>query len=176
MNHRATPAVTIRPFQASDAAALANIYVTALEQLARGFYSPDQLRVWRARAPSAEMIRKAYGDGRLALVALDEHGNHAGFSDLERSGHIQYLYTSPHAARRGAARALLAKLEVQARALGLARIFAEASEAALPVFERAGFVRGQRREFEIDGVAICNYAVEKCVCDGADDQNANGTS
>lgn len=153
--------VTIRPFQASDAVALAALYVAALEQLARDAYTADQLRAWRAHAPSPAMIRQAYGDGRVALVALDERGAPAGFSDLQCSGHIQFLYTSPHAAGRGVARALLARLEQEARALGLERMFAEASEVALPVFERAGFTCLQRREFEIDGVGIYNYAVEK---------------
>lgn len=158
------PPVTLRPFQPSDADALAAIYIAALEQLARDAYTPDQLRVWRARAPSPATIRKAYGDGRVALVALDENGAPAGFSDLERSGHIQFLYTSPQAAGRGVALALLARLEDKARALGVERMFSEASEVALPVFERAGFVRLQRREFEIDGVGIYNYGVEKRVC------------
>lgn len=157
------PPVTIRPFQASDADALATIYVAALEQLARDAYTPDQLRVWRAHAPSPAMIRQAYGDGRIALVALDEGGAPAGFSDLEPSGHIQYLYTSPQTAGRGVARALLVRLEDEAQALGVERMFAEASEVALPVFERAGFVCLRRRDFEIDGVGIYNYWVEKRV-------------
>lgn len=174
--NKKTPTIVIRSFEASDAPVLADIYVTALEQLARHAYTSDQLRVWRAHAPSPAMIRDAYGDGRLALVALDECGDHAGFSDLERNGHIQYLYTSPHAAGRGVARALLARLEDEAQVLGIVHMFAEASEVALPVFERAGFVRLRRRDFEIDGVVIHNYAVEKRLLSGPDDQSANGMS
>jgi len=173
---KTTPEMTIRRFRASDAEALAVLYVAALEQLAHDAYTPDQLRVWRAHAPSPATIRDAYGDGRVALVALDEGGDPAGFSDLEQSGHIQFLYTSPHSAGRGVARALLARLEHEARVLGVKRMFAEASEVALPVFELAGFVRLRRRDFEIDGVGIYNYAVERWVCDGTDSPSANWTS
>ncbi|MGC3940334.1 GNAT family N-acetyltransferase [Roseobacter sp. EG26] len=169
------PAFEIRLFRTSDADALANIYVAAVAQLGRGHYTPAQLRVWRARSPSVEAIRDAYQDGRRAFVAVNEYGQVSGFSDLEQNGHIRYLYISPHMAGRGIARKLLVTLEDQARALGLSRIFAEASEVALPVFERAGFLSLQRQNFEIDGIAIHNYAVEKRILDSAKRQSAKAT-
>lgn len=87
------PPVTIRPFQAADASALAAIYVAALEQLARDAYTPDQLRVWRAHAPSPATIRQAYGDGRVALVAR--------FEDEARATGIEQMFAE--ASRVGAA-------------------------------------------------------------------------
>lgn len=44
---------------------------------------------------------------------------------------------------------------------GARRLHAEASETARPVFERAGFSVTARRDFEVAGVPIHNWAVEK---------------
>jgi putative acetyltransferase len=48
-----------------------------------------------------------------------------------------------------------------ARAAGISRLFVEASENARPVFERAGFIVMRRRDFDVGGVAIHNYAMER---------------
>ncbi|MBB3032974.1 hypothetical protein [Alteriqipengyuania lutimaris] len=54
--------------------------------------------------------------------------------------------------------------------MGATRLYTEASELARPAFERAGyhgaFERAgyhvsHRRDFEVDGVAIHNFAMEK---------------
>jgi putative acetyltransferase len=83
------------------------------------------------------------------------------YSVLEPDGHLDRLYSHPEHTRRGLAGRLLAAAEEDARALGLARLFTEASILARPSFERAGYVVTHRRDFEIDGVPIHNYAMEK---------------
>ncbi|MGB3625975.1 MAG: hypothetical protein WA989_09105, partial [Henriciella sp.] len=57
----------------------------------------------------------------------------------------------------------LAAVEDQARAQGTTRLYTEASEAAKSAFAKAGFDVLHRRELEVDGVAIHNWAMEKRV-------------
>lgn len=71
------------------------------------------------------------------------------------------LYCHPDHTRRGLADELLGHAEAYARSLGLSRLFTEASELARPAFERAGYKRQHRRDFEIEGVPIHNYAMQK---------------
>ena len=52
-------------------------------------------------------------------------------------------------------------LEAAARAREMPRLYSEASEAARRFFLKRGFVELSRRQMEIGGVAIHNFAVEK---------------
>ena len=65
------------------------------------------------------------------------------------------------AAGSGVARVLLETAEALAPLSGARRLYAEASETARPVFERLGFSVIGRRDFEVAGVPIHNWAVEK---------------
>ena len=76
-------------------------------------------------------------------------------------GHLYYLYCHPDHIRQGAASALYDQLEITAQKLTLAEIYVEASEAALMFFRYKGFATTQRRDFDIDGVKIHNYAMRK---------------
>ena len=94
-------------------------------------------------------------------MAVDDEDRPLAFGDLEHDGHIGYLYCAPEAAGKGVAAALYDRLERAARERGLKRLHAEASEAARRFFLRKGFSVVHRRAFEISGVHIHNYAVEK---------------
>ena len=81
-------------------------------------------------------------EGRFAVVAEPDpeaDGRPAGFADLEPDGHIDRFFVSADHQRRGVGRALLDALLAEARRLGLARVFTEASLTARPFFERHGF-------------------------------------
>lgn len=151
----------IRAFVPGDGAALAAIYQSAVDQIAKADYSEVQRAAWLSIAPTGDAMETAYGDGRLALVAVDHESQAIGFSDLEDDGHIQFLYVAPGAAGRGVGSGLIATLERAARQRGLERISSEASETALPVFLKQGFECLHRRDLKIEDVCIHNYSVEK---------------
>jgi putative acetyltransferase len=151
----------IRAFEPGDGDALAAIYQGAVDQIARVDYSEIQRAAWLSIAPTGDIMETAYGDGRLALVAVDHDARVIGFSDLEEDGHIQFLYVDPGAAGRGVGSSLIRALEGAARQRGLGRLYSEASETALPVFLKQGFERLHRRDLKIGDVDIHNYSVEK---------------
>lgn len=153
--------VRIRAFAPGDGEGLAAIYRRAVEEWTGADYSDLQRSAWISIAPSGEAIEAFYRDGRLAFVAVDEREEPVGCSDLEKDGHIQFLYVAPEAAGRGIGTRLIATLERAARDEGLDRLYSEASETALPVFLKSGFERLPRRDLKIDEVAIHNYSVEK---------------
>ena len=81
--------------------------------------------------------------------------------DVEADGHIDLLYGAPDVGGQGVARLRLETAEALAAARGVARLYAESSETARPVFERLGFKVIARRDFDVAGVPIHNWAVEK---------------
>ena len=153
----------IRPFHDHDAVALARLYVRSVEEIGRRDYSARQVEAWASMGPSPERLRELARDGRTTLVAVDDRDRPMAFGDLEEDGHIHYLYCAPEAAGAGIASALYDELERLAREGGVARLHAEASEAARRFFLTRGFRVTSTRRLEIAGVPIHNYAVEKAL-------------
>jgi putative acetyltransferase len=56
---------------------------------------------------------------------------------------------------------LLDGLLERASAAGMSRLYSEVGEFACGLFARKGFVLVRRRDFELRGVAIYNYAMER---------------
>lgn len=154
-----TANLSIRPGEPADAAALSALYAASVRELGARDYSPAQVEAWASLTPSAEGLAARMADGRTRLVAVRQAV--VGFIDIEPDGHIDLLYVAPEAAGQGVARLLLDTAEALASAGGATRLYAEASETARPVFERLGFSVTARRDFEVAGVAIHNWAVEK---------------
>lgn len=151
----------VRPYVPSDCAAMAALYQTSVRTLGRADYSPAQVEAWASAGPTSERFAERMGDGRLAFVCQKEDGTLLGLTDLEADGHIDFLYVAPEAKGQGVADALLNAVEQAACLKGIGRLHVEASEAARRFFVRRGFVVLHRRDFDVGGVPIHNYAIEK---------------
>ena len=155
----AEPAFTYRPFEPTDAEAMGRLYFDSVRGLGGRRYSQAQVEAWAPAPLPPEQVRARAGDGRLTLLALDAAGQVAAYGDLEADGHIDQLYARPDAVGTGVAGEVLDRLIAAARAAGTTRLYVEASELARPLFERKGFDLVRRRDFEVRGVAIHNYAM-----------------
>ncbi|MGR3373365.1 GNAT family N-acetyltransferase [Pseudooceanicola nanhaiensis] len=153
------PSVTLRPYEARDAFALADIYRKGVARLGPRAYRAEQVAAWLSIAPSAQDLDRIYRDGRFTRVALDQSGAPIGFGDLASTGHIHFLYVDPDFAGQGIGRALIAEFLREARRQSLDTVFSDASELARPVLLRAGFKCIARQEREIGGIHIHNYHV-----------------
>lgn len=153
--------MVVRDYRAEDAEVLSVLYARSIRARAGGDYSPAQIAVWTGLAPSAERLDALMTDGRRRFVAFQASGL-VGFLDLETDGHIHFLYKAPEA-EPGVAAQLLNAAKAFAVSAEIARLYAEASEPARRFFERHGFRTVERRDFEVEGVAIHNYAVEKAL-------------
>jgi GNAT superfamily N-acetyltransferase len=87
-------------------------------------------------------------DGQGAFLMASSSGRPVGCGAVRRiearTGEIKRMYVSPDARGRGIGRAVLAALEAEARALGIARLVLETGlrqGEALALYERAGFSR-----------------------------------
>ena len=153
----------VRAARPDDAAAMADLYQRSVRALGPTDYSAEQVQAWAGAGPTAERFEALMSDGRRGLVAISDDGRLVGFTDVEADGHIHFLYVAPEARGRGVADALLDAVETLAAQTGIIRLHSEASEAARRFFARRGFVVLHRRDFEVGGVPIHNYAVEKVV-------------
>ncbi len=151
----------VRPYAPGDEVAMAALYQASVRALGPADYSPEQVEAWAGAGPTALRFGERMLDGRRAFVADRADGELLGFIDLEADGHIDFLYVAPEAKGRGVADGLLDAVELAGRSADIRRLYSEASEAARRFFVRRGFVVLHRRDFEVGGVPIHNYAVEK---------------
>jgi len=154
-------ALCVRTYFDIDAEEMHTLFIASIRDLASADYTAEQINAWADRAPSADVWRELAADGRKTWIAEAEGYRMAGFISLEADGHIDHLFVAPDFARRGIASRLLNHLEHHARLVKIPCLFTEASEVARPIFERQGFAVIERRDFELGGVAIHNYAMEK---------------
>lgn len=152
---------SLREFKNGDEINMSELYQRSISQLACQNYSSEQIETWLSLTPNPEVFTKKYSDGRNTVVAVDENNQIAGFSDLEMDGHIDFFYVCPNHARRGIGSAMLNHIVSLAIELHIPKLYAEASGTALSSFLRQGFKKVSRRDLNIDGVDIHNYAVEK---------------
>jgi len=153
--------VRVRPFKKGDEASLASLFHAAIHQIAAHHYSAEQVRAWAPRVPDPSRFLARGTDGRILLLAVDEHDDPLAYGDVEADGHIDHLFCRPDAAGTGVTARLYEELERAAREHGIELLFTEASEPARRFFSRQGFDVIERREFEISGVPIHNFRMEK---------------
>ena len=151
----------IRPYRPEDAPAIARLFHDAVHRLGARRYSPEQVAAWSPAPADPARWDRQFADGRIVLVSVDETDEILAFSSLERDGHLDHLYVRPDAAGTGVAASLLDRVIETADAAGIAHLRTEASELARGLFERKGFHVVRRREFEIRGVLIHNWAMER---------------
>lgn len=155
--------IVIRAAQPDDSPALAALYRASVLGLGPRHYSPEQVQAWAGLCPTEAQFEAQAQDGRWRWLAVGPEDAPLAFADLEPDGHIAFLYCAPDAAGRGLAARLHDELEGQACQAGLPQLFVEASEGARGFFLRQGYRVLRRREIQVAGVWLYNYAMEKRV-------------
>ena len=168
--------VTLRPYRPDDAPALLALFRDTIRRVNSRDYSPAQIAAWASDDIDTVSWFGRF-TGRFVPVA-EEAGRPVGFAELEPGGHIDRVYISADHQRRGIGRQLLAAVVVEARRVGLARLFTEASITARPFFESQGFVVLNPQVVTCRGVEFVNYRMEQILAEQGPQptQMANGAA
>lgn len=127
----------LRPYDRSDAAALAAVYRDAASVIGRQAYDAEQVRVWSLYPDDIEEFRTRLARGLTLVAQADE--SVAAFGQLEPDDHIAFIYCASAYARRGFASAIYDRLEAHARTQGASILTTDASRISRPFFEKQGF-------------------------------------
>lgn len=151
----------LRPYREDDLVALVGAFTDSVQVLAAPFYDEAQRAAWApAEADLDDWRARLAGIG---VLVAEERGALAGFVAYGPDGHVALLYTASHAARRGVASTLYARVESEWRARGVTRAFAEVSLAARPFFERNGFAVVEEEHVERRGVIFRRFRMAKAL-------------
>ncbi len=126
----------IRHVEETDLVELIELYRSAIQVQGAEHYSHEQLEAWANSATEESFMRFILSP--VTYVAVDDTGP-LGFCGYEQNGHIASLYIRPDSSGKGIATALVGHVLEEARAHGINKFFAEASEMSVRVFERYGF-------------------------------------
>lgn len=151
----------LRPYRRADAPHLVAILHDSVHAIDVRDYTKARRDAWSPAPMPPEQYHARVSDGRTVTVAVSNHDQPIAFIELEADGHIDCFYCHPEVAGSGVGRALFRQTRSNAIAAGVTRLYVEASEAARRFFRRKGFQVIARREFQLSGVSIHNYAMEK---------------
>ncbi|WP_217433606.1 GNAT family N-acetyltransferase [Caulobacter sp. S45] len=154
-------AFRIRPYRPEDAALLGPIYFEAVRLGSANDYTVEQREAWSPSVRDGSWYEARAQDGRFILVAVDLQGSAIAYGELEADGHLDHLYCRPEYLGLGVGAALYDALEREARRRGVSKLYVEASEAARRLFLKKDFTDLGRRDFQLRGASIHNYAMVK---------------
>jgi len=153
-----TVTITLRPILPADLPALIDLYEASITTLAEEDYGEDQLSAWIDQAQTPAFAKKIVEN--LTLLALYD-GYLAGFATLKGKDHIEMLYVHPEHARARVATTLVDALERLALARGAQALTVDASDTALPFFEKRGYVAQRRNTVALGDVWLANTSLLK---------------
>lgn len=150
----------IRPYQPENCAAVIRLFYQTVHIINARDYTPSQLDAW---APAHADVHRWQSSliGQTTYIAEDVSGHIVGFGNIDTQGLLDCLYVHHAYQRQGIATALLAKLELQARAQGCTRIMTHASLTAQPFFAHHGFRVEKQQIVERKGIRMPNFIMIK---------------
>lgn len=151
----------IRRYRRGEEPLLFAVHHSAIHQIARRDYSPEQLRAW---APDEFDV--GHWKSRIRRInpfVAELDGEVVGYADLQAAGYIDHFFVSGNHPRMGIGSLLMNHLLAEAMTLGLAEITSDVSRTAQPFFERFGFSVVEHRQPEVRGVVIPNALMRRAL-------------
>ena len=153
------PKPALRPYLASDAPMLAQIFVAAIQELTGDDYSEAQQEAWAMAAEDEDEFGKKLA-GELTLIATMQNSP-VGFASLKGNEAIDMLYVHPSVAGQGVGAMLIDALEKLAAARGAKSLSVDASDTALEFFRKRGYVARRRNSVPRHGEWLANTTMQK---------------
>ena len=148
--------MALRLIGPADASLLRGIYADAVESQAPALYTDQQVKAWAALAWLPGVLDRTFEEGSGWISGPD-----AAFAIRHPNNRLALLYCRGCAARQGHGTALLERIEAEARAEGVDRLFTEASQLSRPLLERRGWCVMADETIAIAGVPFVRYRMDK---------------
>ncbi|MEY2976131.1 MAG: GNAT family N-acetyltransferase [Prochlorotrichaceae cyanobacterium] len=150
---------TITTAQAINLPELAQLYRETVQTHGPIYYTPRQVEVWAAFAADTPNFRKFILSG-TTFLCCDATGI-LGFSGIRPSGHVLSAYVRHDRVRQGIGTDLLSAVVDYAQAEKMQRLWVEASEFSLKLFQRFGFRLYQIQHLQRQDVVFQRYLLER---------------
>lgn len=153
----------LRPFLPGDTMALRDLFAQSVEELTADDYDEEQRLAWISAAEDAAAFGRRLSAGLTLVVQVA--GEYLGFASLKNNRAIDMLYVHPYHAGEGIGTALVVALEKIAAARGSETIEVDASDTAVPFFERHGYEAVRRNSVPLEEQWLFNTTMRKHLTD-----------
>jgi putative acetyltransferase len=153
------PKPALRPYLASDAPMLAQIFVAAIQELTGDDYNEAQQEAWATAAEDEDAFGRKLA-GELTLIATLQNSP-IGFASLKGADYIDMLYVHPSVVGQGVGAMLIDALEKLAGGRGAKALSVDASDNAIDFFKKRGYVAKQRNSVPRHGEWLANTTMQK---------------
>lgn len=155
---------TLREFRPADLAAVRELLLETVHVSYAGIYPPSAIRHFAQHHEAEQIVADAAGG---FAVVVERDGQIVGTGTLTGEGKVARVYVRPDVQGRGLGRQIMARLEEQARAAGMGRVFLFASIPARRFYEALGYrlVEAKTATME-DGEKLDYFEMDKDLTDG----------
>jgi N-acetylglutamate synthase-like GNAT family acetyltransferase len=134
--------IWIREATASDAVDIASVHARAVLAVDRRYYSDQEIASWSGRVNPRGAQRLSELLRTSVFLVAETEGRIVGFAQLvPAQQEVRAVYVLPEAGGQGIGSALLARLEIAARGLGIETVELRASLNAVPFYAASGYER-----------------------------------
>ncbi|AFZ56632.1 GNAT family N-acetyltransferase [Anabaena cylindrica FACHB-243] len=151
----------LRSYRIEDTPEIINLFNDTIHNINVRDYSKEQVEAWASAKLDIEMWINRLSNS-FTYVA-EENNQIIGFSNLEKNGHIDCFYCHHAFQRQGVGTKILDSIELQAKFLGITKLFTEASITAKPFFISKNFIVVKEQEVECRGQLFINFVMEKTI-------------
>ncbi|MFV2030167.1 GNAT family N-acetyltransferase [Neisseria sp. S1] len=147
--------VKLRTATLNDAAVLADIYNCAVHAVDPRLYTEAEKAAWARDAGTSPFWKIRIPRTRPVLAERD--GMAVGLLEYLPGGYLNCLYVHPHHQQQGIASVMLKHAATMALQEGCGKLYADVSKAALPFFQRHGFVNLRENHIARENEVLINY-------------------
>lgn len=158
-NTRAVEGILIRHFRVGDAAALHQVFLSAIHGIAINDYTLEQVQAWAPR--TVDPLLWAERMCRIAPFVVELDGKPIAYADVQASGYIDHFYVSAPFARQKVGSQLLRRIHQEAGIMGLRELTSDVSRTAQAFFKHWEFEVVEERWPVRRGVVIPNAFMRK---------------
>lgn len=153
--------IQIRPYKASDARTLRELYTETVRNVNRRDYTQEQICAWAPVDLNHSLWDTQITSLNPYIAELD--GKIVGYTDLQPDGLIDHFFCHHEHQGQGVGRALMQHVLVEAQRRCIKLLYAQVSITARPFFERMGFYVVKQQEVSLRGQTLTNYLMKRAV-------------
>lgn len=151
--------MTIRLARQEDLEEIKPLYVDTIHAVCSAHYDENQRNAWASTAQNEQRWQDMMTEQYVWVVEIDRQI--AGFATLKDVHYIDFFYVHKDFQRKGIARALFDRIEVEAKGKGEEFLTADVSITTKPFFERNGFIVLTEQQNYRNDVVLVNYKMKK---------------
>jgi putative acetyltransferase len=146
--------IKLRRANQDDLNSICELFFNTVTSINANDYDENQIRAWSEGAKNIEIFKEKIEEQHFIVAIMND--TIVGFSSVDDTGYIDFMYIHKNYQRHGIAKSLLTEIERIAKTLGIKELNSSVSITARGFFEKFGFVKIREESVESRGAVFIN--------------------